>query len=83
MNHETTFEGGGDQVDIPQTACRTCEDRVLDGPASGGKGSKGRNFIGEESQFKVLGNEVYYTASSLKVIVKYSCSRRHCQKVLN
>ena len=30
-------------LDDERTACALCEDRVLDGPASGGKGSKGRN----------------------------------------
>jgi len=38
--------GLGFQVKVPKTfrvAPFPCEDRVLDGPASGGKGSKGRN----------------------------------------
>ena len=30
-------------LDDERTACALCEDRVLDGPASGGKGSKGIN----------------------------------------
>ena len=30
---------------IPSPGCEICEDRVLEGPASGGKGSKGRNWL--------------------------------------
>ena len=30
---------------IPSPWCEICEDRVLEGPASGGKGSKGRNWL--------------------------------------
>ena len=31
---------------------------------------------------KLSGNEVYYTACSLLVILKNSCRKFHCQKVL-
>ena len=32
---------------------------------------------------KLSSDEVYYTARSLLVILKKSCSKHHCQKVLN
>ena len=53
---------------------------------AGGQGSKVANQKGvlheKEFKLKLSGNEVYYTACSLLAILKNSCSKRHCQKVL-
>ena len=34
-------------------------------------------------KLKLSGNEVYYTARSLLLILKHSCSKFHCQKGFN
>ena len=39
------------------------------------------HLIGKEFWFKKSGNEVYYTAWCMCVIIKHSCSELHCQKV--
>jgi hypothetical protein len=41
-------------------------------------------IVWEQSfDLKLSGNEVYYKAGSVLVIVKYSCSKPYCQKVLD
>ena len=43
----------------------------------------GRPLLYEKRiRFRLDGNEIYYTACSLLVILKNSCSKLHCQKVL-
>ena len=41
-----------------------------------------RHSCEQAFKLKLSGDEVYYTACSLLVVLKNSCSKLHCQKVL-
>ena len=45
-----------------------------------GKGAPCGFYMKRDLNYNLSGNEVYYTACSLLVMLKNSCSKRHCQK---
>ena len=69
----------------PESQGQNLASTVLYVPHSRDSGlTRTSHLIGKEFHFKKLyRNEVYYTARSLSEIVKHSCSKLHCQKVLN